>query len=44
VTGDALHQRLIHQISKPLEEAVLVVWEVLGKDEQDELFNRIDHA
>jgi hypothetical protein len=40
----ALNQRLINQIGKALEEAVLVVWEVLGKDEHDELFSRIDHA
>jgi len=39
-----LNQRLINQVRKPLEEAVLVVWEVLGKDEHDELFSRIDHA
>jgi hypothetical protein len=39
-----LDQRLINQISKTLEEAVLVVWEVLGKDEHDKFFGRIDHA
>ena len=39
-----LNQRLINQISKALEEAVLVVWEVLGKDKHNELFSRIDHA
>jgi hypothetical protein len=40
----ALDQRLINQVGKPLEEAVLVVREMLGKDEQDELFNRINAA
>ena len=39
-----LDQRLINEVRKPLEEAVLVVWEMLGKDEHDKFFSRIDHA
>jgi hypothetical protein len=39
-----LDQRLIDQISEALEKAVLVVGKVLGKDEHDELFNRINEA
>ena len=30
--------------SKALEESVLVVWEMLGKDEHDEFFCRINEA
>ena len=33
---------MINQISKALEEAVFVVWIVLGEDQHDELFSRID--
>jgi uncharacterized membrane protein YkgB len=40
----ASDQRLINQISKALEESVLVVWEMLGKDEHDEFFCRINEA
>jgi hypothetical protein len=40
----ALDQRLIDQVGETLEEAMLVVREMLGKDEQDELFNRINAA
>jgi hypothetical protein len=40
----ALDQRLINQVGETLEEAMLVVREMLGKDEQDELFNRINAA
>ena len=40
----ASDQRLINQISKALEECVLVVWEMLGKDEHDEFFCRINEA
>jgi hypothetical protein len=29
----ASHQRLIHQVGKPFEQAVFVVWEVLGENE-----------
>jgi Transposase DDE domain len=40
----ALNQRLINQIGKTLEEAVFVVWEVLGKDEHDEFLCRINQT
>jgi hypothetical protein len=40
----ASDQRLINQITKALEESVLVVWEMLGKDEHDEFFCRINQA
>jgi hypothetical protein len=37
-------QRLINQVSEALEEAMLIVWEVLGKNEHDEFFSRINGA
>jgi hypothetical protein len=40
----ALNQHLINQIGKTLEEAVFVVWEVLGKDEHDEFLCRINQT